>query len=234
MIYNSAGYRPRSARHPAGGGWGILLPPTLRFLPASCLALLACDARLWLAVSRWETFVHSEAMTKRKLKLGRLTIIGDAGVDRGGNKLVRCRCRCKKVIVTRLERLRRGVCKSCGCLLRDKAPGWGRKFGGLANLIHGQHKSKTYASYMAMVQRCTNPNHEHYRLYKDVKITPRWLGPKGFIHFLADKHERPKSKTLGRILDVKLYSKRTCAWQTIWEQRAHQRRRRAKHKLRAA
>lgn len=52
-------------------------------------------------------------------QFGRLTVRGNAGRDKRRNLLVECRCDCGKSIVVRLQSLRRGNTRSCGCLLTD-------------------------------------------------------------------------------------------------------------------
>lgn len=58
-------------------------------------------------------------------------------------------------------------------------------------------KGPTYKSYLAMVQRCTNPNTTGYDKYggRGIKICNRWLGVHGYENFLEDMEERPKQKT---------------------------------------
>jgi hypothetical protein len=61
---------------------------------------------------------------------------------------------------------------------------------------HGH--SPTYASWQAMVQRCTNPNNDNWERYggRGITVCARWLD---FRNFLADAGERMAGTTLDRI-----------------------------------
>jgi len=51
-----------------------------------------------------------------------------------------------------------------------------------------------------MKQRCLDPNHKSWSDYggRGIRISDRWLGERGFEHFLADMGERPPGTTLDR------------------------------------
>ena len=75
-----------------------------------------------------------------------------------------------------------------------------------------------YQSWMAMRQRCNNPNANGYRLYggRGVKICERWSD---FYSFLEDMGERPDGKSLDRYPNNKgHYEPGNCRWATQKEQ----------------
>ena len=147
-------------------------------------------------------------------RFGKLTVIGHV-FSRNDHRTINCKCDCgTKNIHIRIERLYSGNTESCGC------GRWPAKTG------HAALNSPTYRSYQHMLMRV-----QHHPGYTHVRITPRWRGPHGFENFLADLGPRPKGKTLGRILDGKLYSKETAEWQTRGEQGAHMRGRTAARKF---
>ena len=80
---------------------------------------------------------------------------------------------------------------------------------------HGGRKpSPTYNSWRSMIQRCTNPNHDHYERYKDM-LCVEWYD---FDNFLKDMGERLDGTSLDRIDNTKGYFKENCRWATASQQ----------------
>lgn len=77
--------------------------------------------------------------------------------------------------------------------------------------------SPTYHSWMAMVQRCTNPARPSYPRYggRGIGFPERWAV---FENFLADVGERPAGRTLDRIRNDEDYGPANCRWATPAEQ----------------
>lgn len=110
---------------------------------------------------------------------------------------------------------------------------------GGGNLIHGMSKTPTYATYRAMIERCTQPHRHDYQYYgaRGIKICARWLEPgaSGVLNFHADMGDRPEGMTIDRIDNDGHYSCGHCAecvangwpancrWATAKEQGANQR-----------
>lgn len=82
---------------------------------------------------------------------------------------------------------------------------------------HGMTKTRTFKSWDAMLQRCTNPNDPSYQRYggRGIWVCERWLE---FEKFYADMGERPEDKTLDRIDSNKGYDPSNCRWSTVEEQ----------------
>lgn len=108
------------------------------------------------------------------------------------------------------------VCGACGDHARKvEATDNATKHG--HTRMEGQKRSRTYTSWQAMRERCSNPNHAHYKYYGGRGITydSRW---DDFNLFLADMGERPEEHTLDRI-DVNLgYGPTNCRWADKWTQ----------------
>jgi hypothetical protein len=138
------------------------------------------------------------------LKFGRLTAIKRNGFDQSpSRKHVRwdCVCDCGKLVNARLNSLRSGGIKSCGCLPRK------------GNLKHGMKKTKEYETWQRIKARCNNKNHPDYYLYGGIGINvcDRWNN--SFENFYLDMGDRPKNKTsIERLNTTKGYSPENCIW----------------------
>lgn len=76
-------------------------------------------------------------------------------------------------------------------------------------------RTRTYASWASMHDRCSRPKTRGYNNYggAGVKVCARWSGSRGFEFFLADMGLRPEGTTLGRVGDTGNYSPENCHWQ---------------------
>jgi len=119
-----------------------------------------------------------------------------------------------------------GTTRSCGCFARECSVALGRKFGKFVGVTHGATRggkwTPEYISWYAMMQRVTNPRHEHFKYYggRGIKICRRW---RKFENFLADMGNRPQGKTIDRKKVNRDYTPKNCRWATRKEQVANRR-----------
>lgn len=152
---------------------------------------------------------RSEDLTGRTFT--RLKVIRRAGTAPSGAALFECECDCGAIVIKRASHLRQGAVKSCGCL--HDTHGIGKQYG----KTHGMTYSRTYTSWAAMKERCSNPNHPHYAEYggRGIVFDKKWTE---FVGFLEDMGERPVGTTLDRKDGNKGYFKSNCRWATPKEQ----------------
>lgn len=140
---------------------------------------------------------------------GRLKTLGPAFLLTTGNLGKRtafqvCECDCGEVTVTRVSCLRSGHTTSCKCAHRDML----RK----RLTTHGQRKSREYAAWGNMKERCLNPANDKYKYYggRGITVCERWSK---FENFLADMGPNPGPKySLERRETNANYSPDNCYW----------------------
>jgi hypothetical protein len=144
-------------------------------------------------------------------QFNRLTVVAIYGKCKKQNVLWLCRCSCGGQAIAYAYDLRAGKVKSCGCLTKEGN-----------HKTHGMTKTKEYAIWATMVQRCTNPNDINYHNYggRGIDLDIRWCA---FENFYADMGAKPDGMTLDRLDNAKGYSKENCAWRSYVEQSRNRR-----------
>jgi len=147
-------------------------------------------------------------------KYGRLLVLSEES-KWGRCYYWNCVCTCGKKVVVQTGNLRSGHTRSCGCLHKESIAAMAK----VVNSTHGLSNTPEYRTYKAMLQRCTDKNHQGWIYYggRGITICDRWL--ESFENFLADMGTRPtEGYSLDRIDSNGNYCKENCRWATQTEQ----------------
>lgn len=120
----------------------------------------------------------------------------------------RCQCDCGGTKVASGIQLRKGLTRSCGCLIAARAA---------ANTRHGHSSggasTPEYRTWVSMRSRCRNPNTTHFSFYggRGIRVCPEWDA--SFEAFLRDVGPRPSDDhSLDRIDNDRGYEPGNVRW----------------------
>jgi hypothetical protein len=156
------------------------------------------------------------------VRFGRLVVIEENVLTIDRRKACVCKCDCGEIKTIRVDSLKKGAIKSCGCLHADMAR---EKFTTHGHLSNGNKNLKEYSAWSSMKARCSNPNHPQFYDWggRGVVVCERWLN--SFDNFLEDMRFAPsKRHTLDRYPNNNgNYEPDNCRWATYKQQAENKR-----------
>jgi hypothetical protein len=166
---------------------------------------------------------------------GRLTVIEEA-LRRGARRMMLCQCECGTRKVVDVAKLRSGHTRSCGCLRREVAAELARTNPLIAEYRtsdlrreqtrrlrteHGLSYHPHYIRWRNMMDRCTNPENDHYHSYggRGIKVCPEWHDVAAFCAWIDENlGPCPPGMSMDRIDNDGNYEPGNVRWATQKQQ----------------
>ena len=149
-------------------------------------------------------------------RYGQLTIVKEVEpyVSPSGEKkrLFQCKCDCGEVVPVKLNHLRSGNSKTCGCSRGQK---------------HGFKGHYLYETWCSIKKRCYKDYVKGYKNYggRGITVQDDWIdNPAKFINYILDTlGDRPEGMSLDRINNELGYMEGNLKWSTPTEQNNNKR-----------
>lgn len=156
-------------------------------------------------------------------RFGTRTVIEELPYRKNGYIIYKVQCDCGNVVELNGSYLRTSgrPCKNCSAKKNTKKGKDHYSFKhGMATRTKG--KDRIYAVWIAMRQRCNDPNDRQYHDYggRGIKVCVEW---NEFDVFLKDMGERPEGMSLDRIDNDGNYCPKNCRWTDVKTQNNNKR-----------
>ena len=143
-------------------------------------------------------------------RFGRLVIVSELepAINPSGKatRMFLAKCDCGNETKARIQHLRSGRIRSCGCLHDE------------FHITHAKSKTREYRIWVGIKSRCNNPKNRAYADYglRGVSLSDKWA--KSFDQFYADMGDCPEGMSIDRVNNDGNYEKSNCRWATRHEQ----------------
>lgn len=156
------------------------------------------------------------------MKFNRLFVLEQAGRDKYGKILWKCKCDCGKETVTHGRQLVNGRCKSCGCLNLE-AKRKAAKYNGLVS-----DEPRLHNIWKSMIARCYKSSTNCFSSYggRGISVCKEWANKEtGFPNFVewAKENGYADNLSIDRINNDGNYEPGNCRW-ADWNTQAANRR----------
>lgn len=151
-------------------------------------------------------------------KFGRLTVLSECEKRTNNGKIrYKCNCECGNITDVIGENLRRGITKSCGCLLKEIVA--------KRSTTHGHTRTRMYTIWCNLKARCYNINEPRYKDYgqRGIGVCDEWLNDFMSFYNWAINNGYNDNLTIDRIDVNGNYTPNNCRWITLEQQQENKR-----------
>jgi len=143
-------------------------------------------------------------------KIGKWTVLEEAGYNKYGNITWLCQCECGREVVVVGNSLRRDKSKKCRSCVR---------------LTHGESRTRLHCVWQDMRYRCNNKNHHDFKYYggRGIKVCKEWNGSFETFRDWALANGYRQGLSIDRINNYGNYAPKNCWWATMKQQNRNRR-----------